>query len=338
MTINNGLWREGGSGDDTIDLGWQAPWDVRDNADGGAGNDTIYGNIADNQLNGGDGNDIISGGWGDDIIDGGNGNDQLIGDEGNDTITGDAGADLLDGGSGDDFLDGGAGDDNLFGRDGNDELVGGTGNDFMSGGAGNDTLMDSTDFPIGAPANGNDVMYGGDGNDFLFSINGADKLWGDAGNDTIQIENFGHNHLADAGLEIHGGTGWDTLVLEADSGMVFNGLGAHTDGMEAVAMDFNRDMTLNLSFRDVINDSPTHSLVVSGDAHDTLNLTNFVPNDPLSGGHWVLALTEVTADPNHVGEVFNYQVGSTVEASVQVDNSFHVNTPLPPLIHPDIHI
>ena len=31
MTINNGLWRDGTSGNDTIDLGWQAPWDVRDN-------------------------------------------------------------------------------------------------------------------------------------------------------------------------------------------------------------------------------------------------------------------------------------------------------------------
>jgi Ca2+-binding RTX toxin-like protein len=338
--LNNGLWRHGTTGDDTIDLSWQAPWDIRDNADGGAGNDTIIGNIADNQLNGGDGNDTIFGGWGDDIIDGGTGNDSLAGEEGNDQIIGGAGADLLDGGSGADNLSGGTGDDSLFGRDGNDTLSGDAGNDFMSGGSGADLLEDTDDLGLfNNVATGDDVMHGGDGDDAIWSSNGADKLFGDAGNDTIEIINTqGHNHLADAGLEIHGGSGVDTLDIETDrSGMVFQGLGALTDGIEKVSLDFNHDMTLNLSFRNVINASDNDTLVIQGDQHDTLNLSTFVANDPLSGGHWVQGVTQLTSDPTHTDTVYNYDIGTSVMASVIVDSSIHVAVHNPVPIIPEIH-
>src|SRR5262245_63759589 len=53
MTWNNGQVRNGTNSGETIDLRYQAPWDVRDNANGFAGNDTIYANIADNVLTGG---------------------------------------------------------------------------------------------------------------------------------------------------------------------------------------------------------------------------------------------------------------------------------------------
>ncbi|WP_296573090.1 FG-GAP-like repeat-containing protein [Phreatobacter sp.] len=53
-----------------------------ENANGGSGNDTIHGNVANNGLNGGDGNDTI------------------LGDAGNDLITGGAGNDGIDGGTG----------------------------------------------------------------------------------------------------------------------------------------------------------------------------------------------------------------------------------------------
>ena len=303
---NNGLWREGTAGNDTIDLGWQAPWDIRDNAEGGDGDDVIWGNAADNQLLGDGGHDYISGSWGNDFIDGGKGNDDLFGDEGNDTLIGGADNDLMDGGSGNDELD------DVF-----DLFVCG----IFTGGA-----------------SGDDTMHGGDGNDFLDSTSGADKLFGDAGNDVIGIENFGHNHLADAGLEIHGGSGVDTLNIQADSGMFFFGLGAHTDGIEKVQLDENRNMTMNLSFRDVINDSDNHTLVILGNGHDTVNLTNYGANDPLSGGHWVQGVTQLTSDPTHTNTVYNYEIGTTVEASVVADSSLHVNMPLPLIINPNIHL
>ena len=44
MTWNNGQTRFGDGSSETIDLRYQAPWDVKDNANGFGGNDTIYGN------------------------------------------------------------------------------------------------------------------------------------------------------------------------------------------------------------------------------------------------------------------------------------------------------
>jgi Ca2+-binding RTX toxin-like protein len=89
---------------------------------GGAGDDTITGSAADNQLNGFNGNDTI---------DGGDGLDFLSGDIGDDTITGGDGADTMSGGSGADRFH---------------ALDGGT--DFVSGGtdADTDTVLDSDPF------------------------------------------------------------------------------------------------------------------------------------------------------------------------------------------------
>lgn len=57
---------------------------VIENAIGGAGNDAVSGNGADNRLEGGSGNDTLSGGGGNDVLQGGSGNDMLYGGEGND--------------------------------------------------------------------------------------------------------------------------------------------------------------------------------------------------------------------------------------------------------------
>jgi len=81
-----------------------------ENLYGGAGNDTLVGSLADNQLAGGGGNDTM---------DGGVGRDYLYGDSGNDTLTGGDGSDYLDGSNGDDTMhatDGGA--DNVLCGDG----------------------------------------------------------------------------------------------------------------------------------------------------------------------------------------------------------------------------
>ncbi|OYU18874.1 MAG: hypothetical protein CFE34_08385, partial [Rhodobacteraceae bacterium PARR1] len=80
--------------------------DGSDSLTGGAGDDTIFGDVGADTLDGGSGNDSLLGGSGNDVISGGIGNDTLLGDEGNDT------------------LDGGAGKDSLTGGDGNDTLLG----------------------------------------------------------------------------------------------------------------------------------------------------------------------------------------------------------------------
>lgn len=101
-----------GGGDDTFTA---APWDdvqPRILADGGAGNDTIYGSTNP------------------DDIDGGPGDDMLYGLDDEDNLDGGDGADLLVGGAGDDALTGGPGTDRYFGDElrstsewGNDLLI-----------------------------------------------------------------------------------------------------------------------------------------------------------------------------------------------------------------------
>ncbi len=118
-------------------------------ADGGTGNDAMYGNSGNDTYSGGDGfdylsglggNDSLSGNDGDDVLLGGAGNDTLSGGNDEDTLIGGDGTDSLSGGDDDDLLEGGAGNDILAGNDGEDVLLGGAGDDLLIGGDNDDTL------------------------------------------------------------------------------------------------------------------------------------------------------------------------------------------------------
>ncbi len=202
MAWNNGKWRDGTNGNNMIDLRWQAPWDVRDNASGLEGNDTLVGNIADNNLFGGTGGDSVMGGEGHDFITGNSGVDTLFGDSGDDHMLGGADGDLLFGGTGNDTADGGSGSDLVVDGDGDDNLSGGSQNDTVQGGGGRDNL-DGDD--------GNDSLDGQADNDFLNGGDGADTLWGGDGVDVL----YGDATGAVGGNDrLHGGLGSDTLIGE----------------------------------------------------------------------------------------------------------------------------
>ena len=84
---------------------------------------------------GGDGDDTIWGSGGNDILIGGAGNDLLTeygGDESNDVLIGGNGNDILIVYDGDNILIGGNGDDFLCGGSGSDHLIGGSGDDVIS--------------------------------------------------------------------------------------------------------------------------------------------------------------------------------------------------------------
>lgn len=66
-----------------------------ENATGGAGNDSIAGNVLANALLGNGGNDTLLGRGGKDVMNGGTGNDLLNGGGGGDTLTGGTGADTF---------------------------------------------------------------------------------------------------------------------------------------------------------------------------------------------------------------------------------------------------
>jgi len=106
------------------------------------------------------------------LITGNAGNDTIIGGGANDELSGAAGVDRIWGGAGDDFIIGGASNDQLRGEAGNDLLIGAGGNDFLSdvegidhfiGGAGNDKLI-SRDLTSDV-SNDPDILSGGTGTD-----------------------------------------------------------------------------------------------------------------------------------------------------------------------------
>ena len=66
-----------------------------ENAFGGSGDDTLFGNSLANNLNGGNGNNILVGLPGDDLLEAGHGRDLIIGSAGLDTINGGVGDDIL---------------------------------------------------------------------------------------------------------------------------------------------------------------------------------------------------------------------------------------------------
>jgi serralysin len=76
-----------------------------ENANGGAGSDSITGNIVNNRLLGNAGNDTLKGGDGNDTLIGGLGNDTLAGGSGLNTLVGGAGKDTLSGGAQRDVFD-----------------------------------------------------------------------------------------------------------------------------------------------------------------------------------------------------------------------------------------
>ena len=206
---------DGGAGNDTI-----FGQDDDDTIYGGTGDDFIDAGIDDDYVEGGAGIDIISGDHGDDTLSGGSETDLIVGGEGDDEISGDEGSDLLGGGDGDDVVSGGDDIDFVFGGEGGDTLSGDGETDFVSGGIGDDVIYGDGETNEGNVAEGNadlllggegaDTIYGGAGGDVIDGAEGADVLVGGDDRD-IFIEVSAGDHID--GSET--GDDFDTLVVSA---------------------------------------------------------------------------------------------------------------------------
>jgi Ca2+-binding RTX toxin-like protein len=178
--------------------------DVED-AIGGAGDDTLLGNVVANMLIGNDGFDVIFGGAANDFIEGGLGNDVLSGDGGGDTLSykNSASGMLVDNQLG--FTDGGDGQDSIsffeivLGSDFDDVIIGGQtafdANNRYKGRGGDDSLTGT---------NSSDTLAGGGGDDFVRAGGGDDDAKGGGGDDQLQGQ-AGDDNLT-------GGKGNDTAV------------------------------------------------------------------------------------------------------------------------------
>ncbi len=119
LDLNDGTWNFIGSKASSITAAkqiWLGHFTEIENASGGFGNDTIYGNELANTVRGSSGNDKLVGRAGNDSVIGDTGNDILYGNDGRDELYGMDGADVLLGGLNADTFYGGTGTDRFVFR------------------------------------------------------------------------------------------------------------------------------------------------------------------------------------------------------------------------------
>jgi serralysin len=167
-----------------------------EDAVGGLGIDTIYGNSAANSLNGGAGDDIIYG----------SSNDTLIGGAGNDTLISDTGSSAK-------YMYGGGGDDTYYLSSSSDKVI-------ENAGEGHDRVTVQFSFSIKTLLNVEDLfkdsrgtsgltLEGNDGNNWITGT-GHDTLIGGSGSDTLDCSGYGSSGVS--GSTLYGGNGNDTLT------------------------------------------------------------------------------------------------------------------------------
>jgi Ca2+-binding RTX toxin-like protein len=295
----NGAADDGASGEGDL-IGT----DVED-LTGGAGNDTLTGDLRGNVLAGGAGNDVVTGGRGDDTLTGGPGNDTVSAGAGDDTLDEAApadGTDVLAGGDGSDTVDysgrtagvtvtldgkntsgqagegdtvgadvegatGGGGADTLVGASADDTFDGGAGADVISGGAGADTLTGGI---------GNDNLNGGPGDDTIDPGAGDDNVTGGLGDDEIDQPGapLGLDDVADGSDVIDGGGGgFDTAsyagrtlpVALSLDGVKNDGQAGELDNLIAI------DDIAGGQANDVLQGGPGDDTITPGPGDDTVS-------------------------------------------------------------------
>jgi serralysin len=249
------------------------PRSLIENAIGGAGNDWIKGNQANNRLFGADGRDILEGFDGNDDLDAGTtaGGSEMYGGNQHDELWAGPGADYIDGGNGTDNVN--------YSRSDGPIQIDTTAGKVLGSWAFNDTILgvenitatafddslrtgDGTNWILGGA--GWDNIDGGNGNDFLFGQDGNDTILGGAGGDTV-----------------NGGGGWDIATF---STAVSINLSTGVHGGQAAGDTFSSIEQFNGSpENDVMNPiGNVAAYFAGGDGADTLYGANF--DDWLQGG------------------------------------------------------
>jgi hypothetical protein len=148
---------------------------------------------------------------------------------------------------------------------------------------------------------GTDELYGGDGDDFIDGGFGSDKLYGGANDDTLVYDS--EDEIID------GGTGFDTLEISDTTPLVdFGHFGMN--GIDAVDMGNEALTTLQLNAVDVLNNTDTGQLVISGDTGDIVDASEY---------------TTRGADQDVGGVTYAYYSNQTNGSSILVEIGLDIN-------------
>ncbi len=229
------------------------------------GRDWLYGDDADNHIQGLDGADIIEGGGGADIIDGGDGWDYaryersdagvtvnlktnvntggdaegdliynveaVVGSAYNDSITGGDDKDYLKGEQGNDYLDGGLGTDQLFGGEGNDTYFYGSGIDTLHEVADNGidrVVFDAAWSPDDAILVDNVLVFEAGANELIFNNLDLFEIFSFAGYDDMSAAEFFALLSGEGATDV--GTSGDNIFIGSSDQSSYDGL----DGVDTV--------------------------------------------------------------------------------------------------------
>ncbi|WIF31842.1 Ig-like domain-containing protein [Lentibacter algarum] len=296
--INAGGSTYGGNEPDATDI---LPENDRDFADGGAGNDTIFGEDDDDTLIGGDGDDFLDGGIDEDSLTGGNGSDTGIGGQGDDFIDLSGfleepdstdpnpgnDRDLAEGGDGNDVIDSSGGDnltddvdtdpeddrDSIIGGNGDDTITTGDDDDTIVSGAGNDVVDAGIDDDLVTTGDGSDTVLGGQGNDtidtsgsFLPLIDEADPF---PDNDRDSVDAGAGDDVITTGDDddtVIGGAGDDTIDTGIDDDLVDAG-----DGNDSVIAGQGNDTVVAGAGDDTVDGGDGDDSIIGGDGCDVVD-------------------------------------------------------------------
>ena len=246
----------------------------------------VWGDSANNSLNGTTNGETICGGGGNDTIQGRGGNDvvfgygprsigggtlsvrtaagltygpgdlsgtsaadaivTIAGTDGADNITTATGNDLINGEEGNDFIVAGGGTDTISGGDDDDEIQTGSGGGDVDAGPGNDTVTGGS---------GVDIVQGGPGNDRLLGDSDNDRLDGDAGNDALD-GGMGNDRLS-------GGDDNDTLYGQSGDDDLFG-----NDGDDLADGGNGNDALYGQSGNDALYGQSGDDNLLGGDGND----------------------------------------------------------------------
>lgn len=264
--------------------------------DGTDSDDVANGGSGDDQLYGDGGNDTITGGSGSDYLEGNDGTDTLYGDADDDVLLGGAGNDTLYGGDGNDILDGEGGADVIYGGDGDDIIYIDAADTDFSGGDGYDTLVfnGSDDFVYSMATSGFESLYSGSGNDVLTGSDFDDEISAGDGDDQVYA-GLGYDLLDGEGgndTAIYGGTFADYAFERVDDHTI--SVTKPTGDMDEIAnfenIHFTGDNT-TLTIEELFNGGGNPPPIVGTPGDDQLGgtigadtLDGGAGNDVLSGG------------------------------------------------------